>query len=379
VAVVQAAVDWKRSGIDRPIRWSELQRLLPVYLTRLGIHQPLSPERLKSGLTWALTPVASHVALISEDRYVRDEPDVEAHENTFRHNEEVGLHGEPGWVALDYIVSATDTPGIMHREIPDQTWSILIEMLAWPELYGVALVAHARGRVDVSKLILHTSMDELARSTSLGLSYEERGDNEEAEQIYVNAIDSGDPPRMSEGHAYLGTLLHRLGRRDEAVIHLRMVTDLSTVAGTVGTLILGVALQEEYSDPDGAEVAFSRVFEYGDRRLLDVAASRLAWLMLRRRDYAGAIEVCQRGLESGESDQAIPLRFFLALALRGEKRLREAEAEVVQAANRCSAEFGFHVWSLLGEIREELGDLRGAIRAYDNASTFEVPEEEPNE
>jgi tetratricopeptide (TPR) repeat protein len=238
-----------------------------------------------------------------------------------------------------------------------------------------------RGRLDVTELIIDKSLDKFSRRlcSGFGFDYLKRGEYDKAEQIYIEAIDSGDPSLMSEGHAYLGELFFQLGRTNEAITHFKMVTDLSTLPGTVSTLTLGVALQEERSDLDGAEEAFSKVVEHGDKRLLAVAAGRLAWLRLHRDDNVGAIEICRRGLESTKDDQESTLLFLLASALRREGRLQEAEPVAVRAANHCGPEDGFQSWSLLGAIREELGDPRGALRAYNRAITFDAPEGQSRE
>jgi tetratricopeptide (TPR) repeat protein len=367
--------------MDRPIRRSELQHLLPIYLNTFGLYTPLSPENLESGLAWALTPVVSHVALIREDHYTREELDNEDDEEILRyHEEKLGLYDEPGWVALDYIVSATDTPGGLQREIPDRTWQTLAAVLTPPEIDGVGMVAAIRDKVEVAQMILRESLDHFSREACLfGFGHMLDGEYDKAERIYIEAIDSGDPHRMSEGHAHLGMLLESLGEADEAIAHLSLVTVQSTISGTVGTLALGVLLQEERSDYDGAEEAFRKVVEHGDNRLLTVAAGRLAWLRARRKDHAGVIEICRRGLALGEDGQDVTLLFFLAVALREEGRLREAEPVAVQAANFAEPEFGAQAWGLLSEIREDLGDLRGSLRACEKAMTFTPSEEEAPE
>lgn len=57
-AVVQAAIDWTRMAVGRPINLAELHQLFPVYLRQHRAHPGLA-DTVDSGLAWATKPLAS--------------------------------------------------------------------------------------------------------------------------------------------------------------------------------------------------------------------------------------------------------------------------------------------------------------------------------
>jgi hypothetical protein len=82
-ALVQAVIDWRRTGLSRPIEVSELQALYPKYLPLVRAGLEPSDDLYKDGLVWACETVASHVALL----------------------EKVTVGTESGFVAFDYLVA----------------------------------------------------------------------------------------------------------------------------------------------------------------------------------------------------------------------------------------------------------------------------------
>jgi hypothetical protein len=89
VAVVYAAVDWTRCGRTDPISAETLRELWPGYLP-LGVLA--TDAGFKTGLAWALKPVAGTIALLQRTgtyraydyivRFVLDQPDTPAPANT---------------------------------------------------------------------------------------------------------------------------------------------------------------------------------------------------------------------------------------------------------------------------------------------------------
>jgi hypothetical protein len=67
VTVVQAAVDWRRAGLEQPITTSDLFDLAASYLRALQPLQTATAVELSAGLEWATEPVGRTAALLVED------------------------------------------------------------------------------------------------------------------------------------------------------------------------------------------------------------------------------------------------------------------------------------------------------------------------
>lgn len=83
-AMVFAAVDWQRAGLDRPISKAELAALIPIYLEQLRPLLPLREGDADRGLGWATEPVGRTAALLV--------PDPDALAGTFRVAEPIVDH-----------------------------------------------------------------------------------------------------------------------------------------------------------------------------------------------------------------------------------------------------------------------------------------------
>lgn len=376
VATVQAVIDWKRAGMERPIRLKELNQLLPPYLEALGVHLPASSADVEQGLKWALEPAASKVSLIHSRSYQRDKLDDDEKESILLFREEtLGLYDESGWVPLDYVVQETDGSEGLHRHLPDHTWDKLIEILAPIELHDIAVEANTRGKRDVVYKILEVFAAEAEeRRASTGLAHEERGEYDKARKVYEDAIDSGHPRQMSEGHALLGILLFKQGNFNESFTHLQMVTEVSTAPGSVAKIVLAEILNDEYSDPQSAETALTSVLNHGDLRARNGVRQKIASLRISYGNYDGTIEICRQALEDPKEDHNCGILIVLAWALLQKGELTEAEKVGVQAANQGTRSESFQAWSLISEIREAQGDTRGARRACERALELESPD-----
>lgn len=62
--MVQAAVDWRRTGMTRPVTDWELRRLSRRYLEALDVDPPDDRRSYAQGLAWACQPVAPGIALL---------------------------------------------------------------------------------------------------------------------------------------------------------------------------------------------------------------------------------------------------------------------------------------------------------------------------
>ena len=104
-ALVQAAVDWRRTGITRPILEPELRELSRHYLHALG-GDPAADEAHARGLAWACRPLAPEIALL---RTVRE-------------------RAPRLFQAADHLVAHVDQ-GVLGAalEVPDHTWDYVLD------------------------------------------------------------------------------------------------------------------------------------------------------------------------------------------------------------------------------------------------------------
>jgi hypothetical protein len=122
-ALVRVAIDWRRVGLSRPIRDSELRKLYPEYLSSVRAGLEPSDDLYNGGLAWACDPVASHVALL----------------------EKASVGVEHGYVAFDYLVALMDGQHrYPRREVLPAIWDFVIESLAQEEMMTAGLTAYLR-------------------------------------------------------------------------------------------------------------------------------------------------------------------------------------------------------------------------------------------
>lgn len=242
-AIVQAAIDWRRSGMPSSISESQLRKLYSSYLPR-GISLFPPKERFIRGLRWALEPVASRIALleIEKDRPTR----------TFR--------------AFDYIVAYADGQGGERAQpIPHALWEFVIADRKPSELLSIAFEADARGEPDLAakawRIVAASDGPNSAPfgALLLGIHLTEHGDEEgaqaafeqaiasdheiagplaslnlanqlaerdrpqQARELYEKAIASGSPEVLAPANFNLGLLLAEQGLDEEAMIAYRNV------------------------------------------------------------------------------------------------------------------------------------------------------------
>jgi hypothetical protein len=118
-ALVAAAVDCRRAGLDDPVSRDLLEMLHVHYLQARG-GPALRPESLEEGWAWALQPVRGASSLLVP----------------------AGLSEEsPGYLAFDYLIDLPD-----HEPVPPETWDLLISQVSKAEAEKIAAEAFWRVR-----------------------------------------------------------------------------------------------------------------------------------------------------------------------------------------------------------------------------------------
>ena len=200
-ALVQAAVDWRWTGLTRPISQQVLTRALPIYLAdRLDV--PQTNQAIEEGLTWATEKINETVALLGP---------------VFS-----GSNG-PVFEAFDYLVdqfTRTSTP------VPDPMWSLALEQAQPTELGAIGLAAYDAGKLAAAETAWrqaiasgHADVAPTA-AVDLGLLLVEQGDVAGAKAAYQQAIASGHADVAPKAARNLEVLLKEQGDVDASSSHL---------------------------------------------------------------------------------------------------------------------------------------------------------------
>jgi tetratricopeptide (TPR) repeat protein len=251
-ALVQAAIDWRRAGLSRPIGDSELRELYPRYLPSVRVGLEPSDDLYNGGLEWACEPLVSQVALLEK--------------------ESVGA--EHGFVAFDYLVALLDGQhAYPRRDVLPAIWDFVIESLSEEEVMPAGLTAYLRNDLAVAERIWRTvaggsSTYSAEAAFNLGALLYEQGDIEGARAAYQRAIDSDH-------------------------------SDAAPMAATN----LGIVLAEQ-GDIEGTRAALQQAIDSGHPDQAPKAAVNLGSLLAEQGDIEGARAAYQRAIDSGHPDYA---------------------------------------------------------------------------
>jgi tetratricopeptide (TPR) repeat protein len=209
-AVVQAAIDWVRMDVGRPVRRSELASLYPLYLRMVRpTEEPHSD--LTEPLKWAHDPVGSRIALLQP---VTDGT------------------GETSELPFDYLVALADGQhDRAPQPIPDPTWEQLPHLTTATECHRAAVTAYYRGLFPTARTLLAfiSSSDDPdeapAVMINLGLLLEAQGRPEQAAAAYRQAIDTGHPEQAPPAMINLAVLLAKKGQAEQARTLLQQAID----------------------------------------------------------------------------------------------------------------------------------------------------------
>jgi hypothetical protein len=138
-ALVRAAVDWRRSGLTRPIprRVLASSALVAVYLhDRPNVSR--SEQAVEQGLTWAYTEINETVALLGR-----------------RFTDPVDDTSE-AFEAFDYLVDHLGGAGLV---IPEKLWQLSLAEAQPPEWIGLGYTAYKSNNLLVAELALRKAAD----------------------------------------------------------------------------------------------------------------------------------------------------------------------------------------------------------------------------
>ncbi len=203
-ALVRAAVDWRRTGLTRPIPNTVLTApaLVSVYLAdRPDV--PRTEAALDQGMDWATTKINETVALLG---IVFPDP-----------------AGAPTFEAFDYLVDHLTLAG---ASIPDAMWQLALQEARPTEWKDLGYAAYRSSNLPVAELAIRRMAEggeggDTWVMYTLGLILRERGELAEAEGWYRRAADAGQREAMLN----LGLLLHERGELAEVETWWRRAAD----------------------------------------------------------------------------------------------------------------------------------------------------------
>ena len=236
-AMVQAAVDWRRTGMTRPVTDWELRRLSRRYLEALDVDPPDDRRSYAQGLAWACQPVAPGVALLQR----------------------VGRRRSHTFAASAHLVALADQDaGDLGREVAAAAWE------------------HA----------LATASPEDAMR--VGFSASTRGNNQAAAAAWSRANGSGHAEAAPLAAVNLGGLRWRLGDIDGALAAFEQAsTSRHAHAAPWASVRLGL-LRKQLGDPEGAAAAFEQAVTSGHPDAAPLAGLNLRLLRNQGNGHAGA-------------------------------------------------------------------------------------------
>jgi uncharacterized protein len=327
-AVVWAAIDWRLTGILRPIPERVLRALV-------GHYSPVTPTeaRFERGREWALEPLYEDVALLR--RAVK-----------FGHEE--------AYEPFDFIVEHAQRS---EHQIDPSTFDRIIAEYAEPaELARVGLVARALGDNERAKAAWRRGdgLGDAAASVNLGRLLHERGDMRSAGAAWRRADAQGHPD------AALLLAFHESGRGNERKAAASLVRGVKRGDRRASVPLGKMYLRQKRFD--AAEAAFRRGDLLGDAE----AAHQLGHLYFELGRLDDADAAWRRADDRGSATASVDVagRLFEKGDLEG------TEAALRRADERGHPDAPLHI----GQIRYGKRDLRGAEIAFGRADELGYPD-----
>lgn len=357
IAVMRAAVDWRRSGAQSALSADQMKAL---YVRYLPGDLDASDELFASGLGWARIPLKdTSISLLTKTS--GDLPGFEPYD-----------------LSVEVAASLWTVPN-------DEERTQMAELCSPLDAFRVGNVAYSEGRLTLAQTTLiraTTSTDEILNGialTNLGVVLNRKGDEQGAEDAYRRADNLGNG-----GASYnLATLLRAQGKIEEAEAAYRRADERGS---GIGAHDFGVFLQSQ-GRLEEAAAAFRRAFDRGSTASMSAlgalsheegkfdeaeaayrcadelgnsdGAYNLGMLLYERGDLKEAQAAFQRAYERGDGGGA----YGLGLLLNAQNRVKEA----VAAYGRADKLGNSHGTYNLGLLLHEQGHLGEAEAAFQRA------------
>ena len=288
-AVIQAAIDWRRIGVSRPMSRQVLYDLFRSYLAEVTPHLEPDEERFAEGLRWASAPLIGTIALLATVDRTRTAA-------TYR--------------AFDYALACADGQGpFQPMPIAASAWDVAIASLDADELLVVTQAAVAQGETGIARRAA-----EAARQ------------------------DSADPAATARATLFLGEL-HTASDQRDAAIELLEEAAASGVTDVVAAAQadLGILLSLPGSDPERARALLQSAIYAGDAQVTAQAQLGLGVLLMNQGAFAEARPLLEAAMAVGVDVADAPFVGISRLGTLQRTRLPRKETSVAarQEATRA--------------------------------------------
>ena len=289
-AVIQAAIDWRRIGVSRPVSRPVLWNLFRSYLAEVSPHLEPSEDLFAAGLSWASEPLVGTIALLTTVNPARDAA-------TYR--------------AFNYVLACADGQGPFQRTpIAASAWEVAITTLDTDELLVVTQAAVAQGKAGIARRVA-----EAARQ------------------------DSADPAAVARATLLLGEL-HTASDQMGTAIDLLEEAAASGITDIVATAQadLGALLSLPGGDPDRARALLYSAIAAGDAQVTAQAQLSLGVMLMNQGDWAEARPLLEAAMEVGVDmvgDDFVGLPRLGSLPSGCRARTRASPGARMRAGHHC--------------------------------------------
>jgi TPR repeat protein len=291
-AIVRAAVDWRRAGLQRAVTGGALQMLYPIYLLDARPSQ-FDSETFHAGLNWATERICGTAALLDEDQ-------------------------TGGYRAFDYIVDHFEHEARSGRDpVRLESWDILLGQVANPqEAYEIGREAYFATQPQIAERawLVAAQGGHAEAAFNLGQLLEKSDRSPEA--WYRQAAQA----RHAEAAFELGRVLRAADHKEEAEVWLRQA---ATDGHVKACSALGLLLEESDRKKE-AEPWYHQAALAGDAE----CALRLGVLVKELGRAPEAEQWLLQAAETGNADAA----YELGTLLRQLRRWDDGELWLQKAA-----------------------------------------------
>jgi non-ribosomal peptide synthetase-like protein len=339
-AMVEAAVDWHRTGMATPIAEADLRALSRSYAQAAGGRRR-GRRAEAAGLAWAGQPVAPGIALLRR----------------------AGRGRPRRWLADDHLFAlATRKAGGFASQVAPAAWELAVARASATDAVRVGFAAYASGNPEVAAAAWSRASEsghpEAApwAAVNLGLLHGRQGDVAGAAVAFERARTSGHPEVAPWAAVHLGLLAGRLGEAEAAAAAFEQARASGhPEAAPWAAVNLGL-LRRRLGDLAGAAAAFGEAIDSGRADAARCALANLRRLPLLR----------QRPEGTPSGDGAAPARAGELLAWPDVEAARRTYEQAIasgdpDAAPRASID--------LGVLLAVQGDIDGARMAFARAAS----------
>jgi TPR repeat protein len=313
-AIVRAAIDWVRAGLNRPIVEEALKRLCPIYLENAN---PPAESAFRKSLDWATGTIFTTIALLVADT------------------------AGGGYRVSDYLVDFFEQRVRGGQDqVPVEGWQLLLEEAADPnEKWAIGFNAFTANNAEFAEPVWRELAEGgYARAAyALGVLLVQLDRKAEAEPWFRQAAEAGD----TYGANNLGLLLKDLDREADAETWFRQAAKAGNASGAYNLgVLLGHLGRSREAEPWYRQAAEASGVDAAN------AADNLGLLLKDLDRKAEAEPWFRRAAEAGHARAT----YHLGVLLVALHRKEEAEPWLRQAAEAGDA----HAASFLGVLLVEL-------------------------